>query len=86
MNTENYKLVLAHIEKHPAKLDQGSYHGECGTHCFAGWAQLLAGKEIDSFRARWDAMHFLGINSEAASYLFSNDRTLEDFRKYLTAK
>ena len=82
MNVERYKLVLKHIEDNPENWDQTQWH--CGTsHCFGGWAQILAGKPADSLTVRRDAREFLGLNAKEANYLFDQNRTLNDFRNEL---
>ena len=81
-NIENCKLVLQKIKENPDQWDQGSWH--CGSsHCFAGWAQILAGKEADSDAARRDARIFLGLTKYEADYYFDADRTLEDLETVL---
>lgn len=48
--------VLDHIDAHPEQWDQSVYLGEgdCGTTaCFAGWALLLSGVEMDR---NWDVL------------------------------
>lgn len=50
-NAELAYRVVDHIDAHPELWNQGVYIGkaECGTvACFAGWAVLLAGGEIDT--------------------------------------
>ncbi len=96
MNATNFNAVLDQIKAHPEKWGQNSYH--CGTkHCFAGWAQILAGKyDPEVWRGRvctasmeeYEALHdtaeeFLGISVNEACYLFSPDRTIEDFEAFL---
>ena len=76
-NIENCKLVLQKIKENPDQWNQGDWH--CGTsHCFAGWAQILAGKEANDGTARRDARIFLGLNRHEADYYFSAYRTLDD--------
>lgn len=82
MNRENYKLVLDKIESDPNCWDQSEWH--CGSkHCFAGWAQILSGKEPDAGTVHRDAVDFLDVSFWDAQYLFHGRRTLEDFRKFL---
>lgn len=41
--TARLRKVMAAIRANPKRWDQSRWH--CGTtHCFAGWAQILAGK------------------------------------------
>lgn len=76
-NIENCKLVLQKIKENPDQWNQGSWH--CGTsHCFAGWAQILSGKEANNDTVRRDARIFLGLTRDDADYYFSPSRTLED--------
>lgn len=64
--------------------------GSCGTaHCFAGHAQLLAGKKRNDDTAQLDACIFLGLppvrtgkNGESSTniiWLFKSVRTMYDF-------
>jgi len=79
MNIENFKLVLAKIESDPNCWDQSNWH--CGTkHCFAGWAQILSGKEPNVHTVRTDAREFLDIDKPYADYLFDPDRTINDLK------
>ena len=76
-NIENCKLVLKQIKEHPETWNQKKWH--CGTsHCFAGWAQILSGKEPDQFTVRKDARVFLGLSRPEANYYFAGSRTLEE--------
>lgn len=78
MNIENFRVVLGHIKANPNSWDQTTWH--CGTtHCFAGWAQILAGKAAHDGNTRRDARLFLGLNRADADYLFASERTLGDF-------
>ena len=79
MNKKNYKMVLDKIESCPAEWDQTNWH--CGTqHCFAGWAQILSGRDADVTTARRDARIFLGMSGDEADYFFGGSRTIADFR------
>ena len=87
MNVKNYKMVLDQIEKHPETWYQGSWHycHTCETkHCFAGWAQLLAGENESRMNAFCDAVIFLDVTDEQANFLFNPNRTVGDFRWFLT--
>jgi hypothetical protein len=82
MNRENFQKVLDQIQSHPETWKQSSWH--CGTtHCFAGWAQILAGKSPDEDTVRRDARMFLELSLADADYLFAPHRPLSDFREYL---
>lgn len=87
MNIENFKIVLDKITADPSSWDQDSWH--CGTthcettHCFAGWAQILSGKEADTITARNDAVRFLELTEAEAEYLFHTQRTIQDFEDFL---
>jgi hypothetical protein len=82
MNRENFQKVLDQIQSHPETWKQSSWH--CGTtHCFAGWAQILAGKSPDGDTVRRDARMFLELSLADADYLFAQHRPLSDFREYL---
>ncbi len=81
-NLENIKLVLDKIENNPECWDQTQWH--CGTsHCFAGWAQVLSGKEEDDATVRSDARLFFGFNNREASYYFDGYRTLNELKTSL---
>ncbi len=81
-NLENIKLVLDHIENNPECWQQTNWH--CGTsHCFAGWAQVLSGKEENDATVRRDARMFFGFNRQEADYYFHGDRKLEELKTAL---
>jgi hypothetical protein len=81
-NIENIKKVLEVIENNPETWDQSSWH--CGTsHCFAGHAQILAGKEINDETCRRDARTFFGFTGFEADYFFYSYRTLEELKTSL---
>ena len=98
MNMTNFKLVLAQIEAHLETWDQREVHSWDGTkHCFAGWCQIFAlggtvkhGVPFNSVpgamfihqQAIKQAIKFLDVSWEVAMYLFSYDRSLEDFRTF----
>ena len=67
MNKEHYKQVLDKITACPEQWEQISWHCET-THCFAGWAQILSGKQPISGTARRDARMYLNIDKEQADY------------------
>jgi hypothetical protein len=81
MNIANFQLVLNHIKAHPETWDQREWHCDT-THCFAGHAQILAGKPIDDL-AHHDAMEFLDLTIEQAHYLFYKAKRIEDFERFL---
>ena len=86
MNKDNFKKVLDQIEQHPETWDQDIWHSPCGTqHCFAGWAEILAGHEqsLDHFTVQKHAIDYLAIHLDEADWLFDADRTLADFRDVL---
>lgn len=77
MNLANWRRVIDQINAHPESWDQSVWH--CGTkHCFAGWAQILAGKPEIKDLVIDQAMSFLGISYPDANYYFSSERTLQD--------
>ena len=79
MNQENYDAVIAKITENPACWDQTEWH--CGTtHCFAGWAQILSGRQADGSTTRRDARKWLELTLAEADYLFDAKRTIKDFR------
>jgi len=88
-NTKNIQRVLDTIEANPTGWDQNFWHQEfpeCNTtHCFAGWAQVLAGKPMchTPIVVRQDARVFFGFTREEADYYFHSDRTLEDLKRSL---
>ena len=62
IQVENLKAVLHQIETHPETWKQSSWH--CGTsHCFAGWAQIMAGKPALDSTVRVDARKWLGLTA-----------------------
>lgn len=82
MHVENFRRVLDAINDYPEGYDQSCWHSECGTtHCFAGWAQILAGKEPNARTARRDARVFLQLTSIEADYLFDPDRQLYEIQE-----
>lgn len=85
MNLDNYKMVLDTIKRHPDQWDQTNWHGHyiCRTtHCFAGWAQILSGREECGWRTRKDAMDWLGLEDQDAIYLFHSGRTLGELETF----
>ena len=75
MNQANYDAVIAKITENPACWDQMKWH--CGTvHCFAGWAQILSGRQADGPTTRRDARKWLELTLAEADYLFAGQRTL----------
>ncbi len=82
LNKENFQAVLDRIKANPCSWDQSKWH--CGTtHCFAGHAQIMAGKPIDDATVRRDARMYLGLKQCDASVLFRSDATIEDFEEFL---
>ena len=82
MNREHYQQVLDRITAHPDEWRQATWH--CGTqHCFAGWAQLLAGHPANDETARRDARIFLDLSYHEANWLFAPSTSIEDFRSFL---
>jgi len=78
---ENCKKVIEIIESQPNSWDQKNWHSECGTkHCVAGWAQILANKEVSNMYARRDARIFLKLTVKEANYFFDMHRTLEEIK------
>ncbi len=79
-NAENLRAVLAQIEAHPETWKQSEWH--CGTsHCFFGWAQVMAGKPAMESTVRRDARQFLGLDSAEAYELSSGHNSLADIQK-----
>ena len=79
MNQANYDTVIAKITENPDCWDQTEWH--CGTtHCFAGWAQILSGRQADGATTRRDARRWLELTWSEANYLFDAKRTIKDFR------
>ena len=80
MNVEKFNQVFDHIKAHPETWSQDDWH--CGTtHCFAGHAQIMSRGfecELTAFR---DASIYLELTRLESRYLFSIDRTLEDFQE-----
>lgn len=82
MNREHYQQVLDQITAHPETWNQSLWH--CGTtHCFAGWAQLLAGLPVNDMTVRRDARIFLDLSYHEANRLFAPDTSLDDFQSFL---
>jgi hypothetical protein len=85
MNKKNFKAVLDKIQADPSCWNQSSWH--CGTsHCFAGHAQILAGKEADDTYVRQHARIFLELNIRQANFIFDSKRTIEDFKEFLNTE
>lgn len=82
MNIENFQRVFDQIKTHPETWDQKQWH--CGsTHCFAGWAQVLAGKNENEKTVQRDARVFLDMSPADAVYYFSPARTIAEFEASL---
>lgn len=87
MNTENLVATLNHILDRRETYDQSCWHKktDCGTtYCFAGHAQILAGKPQDSGRAASDAREWLGLSREDARWMFSSARTLPEIHWFIS--
>lgn len=83
MNKQNYQAVLDKIEADPQSWNQEVWH--CGTtHCFAGHAQILFGKEANEDTVQRDAREYLDLCKADADYLFSSFRTMEDFKEFFS--
>ena len=99
MNVKHYKKVLRQIKKHPETWNQTSWHSCETKHCFAGWAEMFYLKTLSETKARKmlvkcvtndsgsrtsdHAILYLGLTTVQASYLFSMERTMEDFDNFL---
>ena len=84
-NQERHDAIMAKIDANPSCWDQTSWH--CGTaHCYAGHAQIMAGKPADDDAARRDARQWLGLTRAQADYLFDPDRALEELRHGVDAE
>ena len=82
VNETNFRLVLDKIKAHPQCWKQDSWH--CGTqHCFAGWAQILSGKEANDQTVRRDARVWLGLSKVQADYLFAAASRMADFESFI---
>lgn len=94
MNYENYNAVLERIEKNPDEWDQGYWFREgCNSaYCFAGHAATmkLGNEPHDAHVVSFAARDFLGVSIDESFWLFSQERTLDDFRRvrlmYATAR
>lgn len=78
------RAAVNQILLHPETWDQSQWHNECGSkHCFAGWCQILAGKEPNCDMAEEDAMKALGLSfdnedeSEIVDRVFYGGATLD---------
>ena len=85
MRVDRFIQVLDKIEAEPEHWEQSRWHSSCGTkHCFAGWAQLMSGKEDGwGCTAREDAMEWLELTDVEAQHLFHTNRTIADFKEFL---
>jgi len=80
-NIENIQKVLNIIEKNPSSWNQSRWH--CGTsHCFAGWAQIVARKPIcdHPLIVIRDARLFFGFTQKEADYYFAGGRTFKELQ------
>ena len=82
MNIKNFKLVLNKIIDCPESWNQKEWHCD-SSHCFFGWAQILAGKRENNKTVQSDARSFLGLNKQEAEYISHIDRKIEDFENFL---
>jgi len=91
--SDRAQQVIAAIDANIAAWDQNVIFHKvtpCGTtHCFAGFAQMLAGKADQSIlcqtydEAPWnDAKEYLGLSEDQAEYAFDSSRTLEQLRRF----
>ena len=79
MNKENVQKVLDLIEANPSCWNQEKWH--CGTtHCFAGHAQILSGKQENVKTVRTDARIYLDLSLADADWAFYFLRTLEELK------
>ncbi|MHB1952357.1 MAG: hypothetical protein ACYCOU_01295 [Sulfobacillus sp.] len=89
MLLKRYRKVLTQIKAHPETWNQLYWHlaTDCGaSHCFAGWAQVLA-MRLDPDRVPYGvkehasvtATRWLGLTESEADYLFDPGRALADF-------
>lgn len=70
MNKKNLARVMNQIIEHPETWDQSNWH--CGTsHCFAGWAQVMSGKNPSDLSASDDAREWLGLGYYDSKWLFA---------------
>lgn len=91
MNKERLKSCIDWIEKNPEKHNQETIYKEQDetqplTFCIAGVALILAKEKIDKKLNdnNWvNAKRVLDLNQEEANYMFSNRRTIEDFKELL---
>ena len=83
MNKERLAKVMNQILENPETWDQTKWH--CGSsHCFAGWAQVMSGKEEDDATAGKDAQEWLGIDDDSALYLFDGGRDLIELFEHVS--
>ncbi|MDE2000043.1 MAG: hypothetical protein KGI52_14085, partial [Burkholderiales bacterium] len=81
-NIERIRAILEHLEAHRETWYQARWH--CGTtHCFAGHAQIAAGKAPDDDTASADAREWLSLTRAEADWYFSPNRTLSELRTLL---
>jgi hypothetical protein len=96
---ERLQRVLDHIQHNPDQWKQSAWH--CGTsHCFAGFAQLLArgigfavvfdrndmpiDEEGEAVSPKRDARNWLGLTGLEAERLFLSDNDLGDLQALVT--
>ena len=90
MNIPNLVTTFNHIIDNLDEYDQYHYHDntDCGTvHCFAGHAQILAGKLLsfdDVESAYYDAAEWLELSEDDADWLFSCLRKLHEIHCFIT--
>ena len=83
MNKENIQKVIDVIEDNPHSWNQDFWH--CGTtHCFAGHAQILSGKQANKATVRKDARIFLDLDLRTFNWVSNYCRTLDDLKSLLT--
>ena len=83
MNAENFVRVLNWIKSNPEHWDQAHWH--CSTvNRFGGLVQIMSGKQFSANVVRRNARVFLDVSMSEADYLFSKDRTIGDFERFLS--
>ena len=83
MNFEKFCATLAHIEQHPEQFNQVSpYEGNTAC-CFLANARRLFGEMDRRYTTSEAGPRALGLNpsSAQAQWLYSGERTLDDFRR-----
>ena len=82
LNKELLVAVINQICQNPETHNQAEWH--CRTqHCFAGWAQILSGKEACNNTASKDAQEACGLTDEEADWLFAGTRTRPEMHSFV---